>query len=106
LFAKQGQLGASFFFKKGEGERGNASRFFSTIAIDLVTREPGMLPGIRSALDTDSAIPEKALKDQFKKLILQPLLGIQQARSQALARVVVIDALDECKRDEDIRAIL
>lgn len=106
LFAKQGQLGASFFFKKGEGERGNASRFFSTIATDLVAREPGMLPGIRSALDADSAISEKALKDQFEKLILQPLLGIQQARSQALARVVVIDALDECERDEDIRAIL
>jgi Mrp family chromosome partitioning ATPase len=30
-FASHGQLGASFFFKKGEGERGNASRFFTTI---------------------------------------------------------------------------
>ena len=27
-FAEAGQLGASFFFKKGEGERGNASRIF------------------------------------------------------------------------------
>jgi Mrp family chromosome partitioning ATPase len=105
-FASQGQLGASFFFKKGEGERGNASRFFTTIATDLVACEPGMLPGIRKALDEDSTISHKALKDQFEKLILQPLLGIKQARSRALARVVVIDALDKCEREADIRAIL
>ena len=106
LFASRGQLGASFFFKKGEGERGNASRFFTTIATDLVTCEPGMLPGMRKTLDEDSAISHKALKDQFKKLILQPLLGIKQARSRALVRVIVIDALDECEREADIRAIL
>ncbi|CAN9481224.1 unnamed protein product [Alternaria alternata] len=105
-FASRGQLGASFFFKKGEGERGNASRFFTTIATDLVGCEPGMLPGIRKALDENSTISHKALKDQFEKLILQPLLGIKQARSQAVARVVVIDALDECEREADIRAIL
>ncbi|KAF2821770.1 vegetative incompatibility protein HET-E-1 [Ophiobolus disseminans] len=106
LFASQGQLGASFFFKKGEGERGNASRFFTTIALDLVAHEPGMLAGIRKTLDEDSAISQRALKDQFEKLILQPLLGVRQARSQAPARVVVIDALDECEQEQDIRAIL
>ena len=35
-FAEDGQLGASFFFKRGEGERGNASRFFTTITLHLV----------------------------------------------------------------------
>ncbi|KAH5436513.1 hypothetical protein HBI47_072820 [Parastagonospora nodorum] len=105
-FASHGQLGASFFFKKGEGERGNALRFFTTVAADLVKHEPGMLPGIRKALDEDSAISQRALKDQFDKLILQPLRGIKPTRSQALARVVVIDALDECEREADIRAIL
>jgi Mrp family chromosome partitioning ATPase len=105
-FASHGQLRASFFFKKGEGERGNASRFFTTIATDLVACEPGMLPGIRKTLDEDSTISHKALKDQFEKLILQPLLGIKQTRTRALARVVVIDALDECEREADIRAIL
>ncbi|KAF2798827.1 hypothetical protein K505DRAFT_346348 [Melanomma pulvis-pyrius CBS 109.77] len=106
LFASRGQLGASFFFKKGGGERGNASRFFSTIATDLVAYESGVVPGIRKALDEDSKIADKSLKDQFEKLILQPLLGIKQAQPPVLARVVVIDALDECEREEDIRAIL
>jgi hypothetical protein len=105
-FADRRQLGASFFFKRGEGERGNASRFFTTIASDLVKHEPGMLAGIRKALDDDSAISQRALKDQFEKLVLQPLLGVHQACQQGSARVVVIDALDECEREEDIRVIL
>jgi hypothetical protein len=113
-FDSNGQLGASFFFKKGEGERGNASRFFTTIASDLVKHELGMLAGVRKALDADSAISQRALKEQFKKLILQPLLEIKQASSQASSqalsqapiRVIIIDALDECEREEDIRAIL
>jgi hypothetical protein len=105
-FASRSQLGASFFFKRGEGERGNASQFFTTIATSLVACEPGMLLGIRKTLNKDSAISHKALKDQFEKLILQLLLEIQQARSQALARVIVIDALDECEREADVWAIL
>jgi hypothetical protein len=105
-FASCRQLGASFFFKKGEGERGNASRFFTTIAVELVAHEPDMLPSIRAALEEDPTISQRALEVQFEKLILQPLLGIQQASSQAPARVVVIDALDECEQEQDIRAIL
>jgi hypothetical protein len=106
LFVSRGQLGASFFFKKGEGERGNASRFFTTIAVGLVAHEPDMLPGIRTAIDEDPAISQRALKDQFEKLIFQPLVKIKQAALQAPARIVVIDALDECEQEQDIRAIL
>jgi NACHT domain len=105
-FADRGQLGASFFFKKGEGDRGNASRFFTTITRDLMARLPGLISGIRKAVDADYAISEKALKDQFEKLILQPFLEIKQAPPKALGLVVVIDALDECEREEDVRAIL
>src|SRR5579862_2444811 len=71
-FARQDQLGASFFFKKGEGERGNATRFFTTIARDLIDRVPGLISGIAEALDADPGISERLLKDQFEKLILYP----------------------------------
>jgi hypothetical protein len=105
-FADQGHLGASFFFKKGEGDRGNATRFFTTIATDLMVHIPGLVLGMRKAIDADPNISEKALKDQFEKLILQPLSEIRHAPSQTLELVVVLDALDECEREEDIRAIL
>ena len=105
-FAENGQLGASFFFKRGEGDRGNATRLFTTIASDLTNRMPWMGPGVSKAIDNNPAFLEKALKDQFEKLILQPLLEASEAPSQKLNLVVVLDALDECEREEDIRAIL
>ncbi|KAH0562822.1 hypothetical protein GP486_002547 [Trichoglossum hirsutum] len=103
-FADKAQLGASFFFKKGESNRGDASRFFTTVARDLMARVPELISGITKAIDADPAISERALKDQFEKLILQPLSGT--TCSKVLELVVVIDALDECERDEDVRAIL
>ena len=35
--------GTGFFFKRGEGERGNA-RFFTTTALDLVHKLPALGP--------------------------------------------------------------
>ena len=105
-FADEGQLGASFFFKKGEGDRGTASRFFTTIATDLMAHMPELISGITKAIDADPAISEKALKDQFEKLILQPLLETEHAPPNRLRLIIVIDALDECERDEDIKIIL
>jgi hypothetical protein len=105
-FADCGQLGASFFFKKGEGERGNASRFFTTIAVELVAHELGMLPSIMKTLKEHPAVSHGALEDQFEKLILQPHLEMKQADSQAPVLIIVIDALDECEQEQDIRAIL
>jgi len=98
-FADRGQLGASFFFKKGEGDRGNASRFFTTIATHLMKHMPGLIPGIIKAIEADPAISEKALKDQFKKLILLPLSEMKQSFPQPPKQVIVIDALDECERE-------
>ena len=105
-FADEGHLGSSFSFKKGEGDRGNASRFFTTIATDLMAHIPDLISGITKAIDAEPAISEKALKDQFEKLILQLLLEIRQAPPNASGLIIVIDALDECERKEDIRVIL
>lgn len=105
-FVNKGQLGASFFFKRGEGDRGNASKLFTTLAVDLMAHIPALRPGIRKAIDAEPAIAEKALKDQFFKLIQQSFSEAKQTSLQHIEFVVVIDALDECEREEDIRAIL
>jgi hypothetical protein len=73
-FADQRQLGASFFFKRGEGERGNATRFFTTIATQLAARVSEIRPGIKKAIEADPDVSEKALKDQFEKLIFHAAL--------------------------------
>jgi hypothetical protein len=104
-FEEKGLLGASFFFKRGEGDRGNASKFFTTIAHQLVMKVPRMVQSIMKAIDLDPNISEKSLAQQFEKLILTPLSQLY-ASSQASSLVLVIDALDECERGEDIRTIL
>ncbi|KAK3313601.1 hypothetical protein B0H66DRAFT_483850 [Apodospora peruviana] len=101
-FADSGLLGASFFFKRGEGDRGKAALIFPTIASQLVCKIPTLAPRVRKAIDTDPAVPTKALRDQFEKLIRQPLSCIQYAT----AIVIVIDALDECDRANDVQTII
>ncbi|RJE17766.1 NACHT domain protein [Aspergillus sclerotialis] len=99
-------LGASFFFKRGEGDRGNAMKLFSTITRQLVLSLPQLIPGVQKALDDDPDVVDKSLKEQFEKLLLQPLLSLESSYLRTPTLVIVIDALDECERDEDIRVIL
>ncbi|RYP53536.1 hypothetical protein DL768_001491 [Monosporascus sp. mg162] len=101
-FAGDGLLGASFFFKRGEGDRGKATLFFPTIARQLVCKIPTLAPFVREAIDADPDIARKGLKDQFKKLILQPLGRVHRS----MAIMIVIDALDECDGDNDVKAII
>ncbi|KAM7208696.1 hypothetical protein V8F06_014925 [Rhypophila decipiens] len=101
-FTKDGLLGASFFFKRGEGDRGKAGLVFPTIARQLVRNIPALAPSVREAINTDPDVPKKALRHQFEKLILQPLGSIRRTT----AVVIVIDALDECDGDKDVRTII
>jgi hypothetical protein len=105
-FANDGKLGASFFFKRGEGERGNASRFFTTIAAQLVRTVSAIIPYLSKAIDANPGISGKVMKEQFENLIFQPLSEVGRISGTTLKLVIVIDALDECEREGDIRNIL
>ena len=105
-FADRGLLGASFFFKRGERDRGNAALLFTTIAAQLVAKEPSLAPHVRVAIEDDPSVTSKALRDQFKKLILEPLGNLKGGIGGVKEVVLVIDALDECERDDDIRVII
>jgi hypothetical protein len=59
---------------------------------------------ISNAVEGDSMIVGKTLREQFEQLILKPLERLKPSLTQTV--VLVIDALDECDRDEDIRAII
>ncbi|THC94020.1 hypothetical protein EYZ11_006492 [Aspergillus tanneri] len=105
-FKRDKLLGACFFFKRGEGDRGNAMKFFPTITRQLLLRLPRLIPGVRKAAQDDPDIATKSLKEQFDKLLLQPLLGLKRSDRQITTMVIVIDGLDECELDNDIRVIL
>ncbi|KAK4215173.1 WD40-repeat-containing domain protein [Rhypophila decipiens] len=101
-FARDSLLGASFFFKRGEGDCGKANLFFSTIASQLVRQIPALVPSVRAAIDADPDVSKKALRHQFEKLILQPLGSIHRTT----AIVIVIDALDGCDGEKDVKTII
>ncbi|KAH7349299.1 hypothetical protein B0T11DRAFT_288935 [Plectosphaerella cucumerina] len=101
-----GTLGATFFFKRGESNRSHLGRFIPTLAYQLAGRVPGIGALIQAAMKADSAIADKTIQEQFDKLIRGPLAAIL-ARPTAPTRLVfVIDALDECERDDDIHLLI
>lgn len=61
------------------------------------------MPGVQVAIQDNPDIAKKGLKEQFEKVVLQPLLEFD---SSLLKLVIVIDALDECDVDNDIRLVL
>ncbi|KAJ5117442.1 WD40-repeat-containing domain protein [Penicillium atrosanguineum] len=105
LWRDRGVLGASFFFRSGEQERGNAKLLFPTLARQLGDTIPQLTPNIQHAIRNDPEISARGLEEQFQKLILEPLNELNLARSRSTI-LIVIDALDECSQDDDVRDIL
>jgi cytidylate kinase len=100
--SKTNRLGASFFFKRGEADRGNASKFMTTIARQLADKEPRVVPTLVKTIETDSTISDSAIQEQFQKLIFEPLSKI----TLSSPFVMIVDALDECEDDDKIRNII
>lgn len=105
-FSLSQSLGASFFFKRGEGDRGNARRLFPTIARQLAINIPEIVPVLQKAVHENPGIITKTMREQFEKLLLQPLHSLERPTIPIRAMVIVIDALDKCDGDGDIRLIL
>ncbi|EGX50024.1 hypothetical protein AOL_s00076g375 [Orbilia oligospora ATCC 24927] len=108
ILSENGQLGASFFFKRGKANRGDASRFFSTLAMDLQSIIPQLGPYISETVEKDPNICQKSLSEQFQKLLFDPLKKIRRTDvpDPSKALVLVIDALDECEGDGIVQRII
>ncbi|RKK66079.1 hypothetical protein BFJ69_g15728, partial [Fusarium oxysporum] len=104
--SKRGNLGASFFFKRGEMDRGNLNKLMSTLAYQLALSIPGAIPFIKKALDANPAIVGKSVKEQFEKLVQGPLSKAAVITTVPSSVVMVIDALDECGQEADIRSLI
>ncbi|KAL4769155.1 hypothetical protein BDW60DRAFT_109678 [Aspergillus nidulans var. acristatus] len=92
-------LAASFFFERSEEGRNNMKWLFSTLAQQLAITVPELGPEIQKAVEVDPYISGKVPAEQFKKLLLQPLINLDLGRTVTL--VAIIDALDECQSDAD-----
>ena len=104
-FYDQKRVGASFFFSRGGGDVNHSGRFVTSIAIQLAEKSFAFKRTICEAITEQSNIASRALCDQWNHLILQPLSKIK-GNSALSSLTLVIDALDECEGDNDIRVIL
>ncbi|KAM0540218.1 hypothetical protein ACHAO7_011403 [Fusarium culmorum] len=104
--SKRGDLGASFFFKRGEMDRGNLDKLMPTLAYQLALSMPEVAFFIKKALDANPAIVGKSVKEQFEKLIQEPLSEAAAMVTTPSSIVMVIDALDECDQEADIRLLI
>ena len=99
----------SFFFKRGETDRSGIAKLFSTLAAQLASAEPAMARHIKTLLETEPNIMHKTMTEQYETLFLKPVSAAlaKDTTNQPPRKVmIVIDALDECERDEDIRLII
>ncbi len=111
-FMEKGLLGASFFFSRGQEDLHTAAKLFTTIAAQLAAEIPGFRPLLCEAIAKRGNIGEQALCDQWRYLILEPLLRLNESLlplsglAPSLNPIVIIDALDECEDSSDIEEIL
>lgn len=106
LFSDTNYLGASFFFSRGKTGRGDARVLFSSLALQLTESSPTFKIYIADFLKGNTSIGQKTLQRQGACLILGPLSELDKRLLFPLVLVLVIDALDKCAGDKDVRTIL
>jgi hypothetical protein len=106
-FSESKALGASFFYlREVERDRGNARKLFPTIAWQLAVIIPQIMSVLHQAVRGNPGLATKAMREQFEKLLLQPLQSLERSDVTIQTMVIVINALGECEEDGDIRLIL
>ncbi|KAF8544656.1 NACHT and WD40 domain protein [Trichophaea hybrida] len=106
-WSDQNQLAGSFFFSKGRGDLGHAAKFFTSLAAQLTNTLPSIRPYIYKVIEEIPDIFQRGLADQWKYLIFQPLTNyLKDVSLQSKVFILVVDALDECEGDDDIKLIL
>ena len=99
------RLGASFFFTRGGGDVGHAGKFVPSIVVQLASSVPGLHRYICEAITERTNIVSQSLRDQWHQLVFRPLSKLVGHNCHP-SYVLVIDALDECDDNDNIRIIL
>jgi hypothetical protein len=87
------QLGGCFFFDKSRPETTTMRRFCETVAYQLATSHPQLRPAILRGIKELGSDPSYSpFAEKLQKIIIEPL--------KCVNLIFVIDALDECDKDE------
>ncbi|XP_006463254.1 hypothetical protein AGABI2DRAFT_120078 [Agaricus bisporus var. bisporus H97] len=94
-------LGASVFLSKSDG-RDDPRRIIATIAVQLSTEIQAYRCYLIDLFTRDPQLLEKETEELFRKLISEPF-GEMKLHRDAGPRLVLIDGLDECDKEEGAR---
>ena len=95
-----GKLGASFFCSRDFEDRSDIRAIFSTLAFQLAYRYPPFRKELLPTLKANPDIGRESLCSQMENLLVGPL------KATGISTLIIIDALDECKDEEPVSAIL
>ena len=98
------RLGASFFFSRGGGDVGHADKFVTSIVFQLAISIPTLRRHVCDAIKQHVDIASQSLHDQWQQLVLNPLSKLDSS-SGKIIYILVVDALDECEDEDDLRLI-
>jgi hypothetical protein len=82
----------------------HAGKFFTSLAVQLSFSVPSLRQYICEAVRKRSDIASLSLSEQWHQLVLSPLSNLQSESHQSY--ILVVDALNECENDKDVRTIL
>ncbi|KAF9646346.1 hypothetical protein BDM02DRAFT_3262329 [Thelephora ganbajun] len=95
-----GQLGASFFCSQDFQDRRSLHLIFPTLAVQLARRYPEYRSIFVPLVQSNPELVNGSLYTQIISLIVRPL------KESGISTVIVIDALDECKVDSVLAAVI
>lgn len=99
-------LGASFFFKQGDATRNGTKTFFPTLAQCLAQGFPDLKTQIADSVAKNLQIGSKAPLQQLDGLVVKPLLVLDENTLMPVRLVIVVDALDECVSQKEVRDLI
>ncbi|KZP12348.1 WD40 repeat-like protein [Athelia psychrophila] len=102
-FKERGLLGASFFCSRDDAKCSNHKLIFPSIAYQLALLNPSFGQHLADIVKKRPEIIYADVAYQLQELIVDPLAAMPDFIARC---IIVIDALDECKDDSAISAIL
>ena len=98
---------ASYFFRRGFGDLAHARKLIPTIVRQLSRSSPSYCRLVLAAVKENPDLGQSAnLREQYEKLVVEPLAKFQSLSSTRHPFFIVIDALDECDAINDLRLLL
>ncbi|QRV93344.1 hypothetical protein RhiJN_21362 [Ceratobasidium sp. AG-Ba] len=103
---EHGTLGASFFCKRDSPELRDPCRALATIAYSLSVRWEAYGVALMKALQDEAELHTRQIRQRYEVMLGRPLRILAETQRPKDAMVIVVDALDECEREESRKQLL